>query len=396
MLRRLFLIACVAAPAVLSAQAADTLTVRVLEGHVERPIPGGLRPVPNALVVLHRVAPPPDSSGPLDSMRTDAQGRFRFRYRHRGSGDAVYFASVNHGGIAYFSAAANAESRASPDADITIFDTTSGPVKVRVAGHHLIVGAPRADRRREVEEVFELGNDSSVTLVARNDSTPVWTTIVPDDATDIRGAQTTDISPAAVSVRGSRVDLFAPLSPGMRQFAYTYQLPASAFPLTAPLTQGADVLEVLLEEPTATVSGANLQEVAPVSAQGRTFRRFLAQNVPPNATIRVVTPEPVKHTGERYRVWLAVIVAVLMLGALSLAIVRRTPRAVRMTVREATPTQTSASESLLRELAALDATFERSAATEAPTADARTRYDEARAALKARVAAALAEERGRR
>lgn len=387
MLRRLFLVVAIAAPA--AAQGPDTLTVHVLEGHVERPSRGGLSPVANALVVLHRVAPPPDSSGPLDSARTAADGRFRFRYRHRGSDDAVYFASVNHGGIAYFSSAAHGDSRASPDADITIFDTTSGPVKVRVAGRHVIVGAPGPDGQREVEEVFELGNDSSVTLVARDDASPVWTTVVPDDARDVRGAQTTDISPAAVMVKGKKVELFAPLSPGMRQFAFTYRLAAKAFPLVIPIDHGADVLEVLLEEPSATATGATLQEVDPVSAQGRTFRRYLAQNVPANAALRVGVPAAVERTGARYRVWLAGIIGTLMVAALGLAIARRAPWRARAAVASS---PARASEPLLRDLAELDSAFERLAQ---PTTEQRSEYDAERASLKARVAAALAEERGR-
>jgi hypothetical protein len=179
----------------------------------------------------------------------------------------------------------------------------------------------------------------------------------------------------------------------MRQFAYTYRLPARVFPLVLPLGGGADVLEVLLEEPAATAAGANLQEVDPVSAQGRTFKRYLAQNAPANSVVRIVAPAAVEHTGASYRVWLAGAIGALMLAALVLTVVRRTPRRVPVAFAPpAPPVTTRASDSLLRELATLDASFER---VPSPSAEERSRYDAERAALKSRVAAALAEERRR-
>ena len=45
-----------------------------------------------------------------------------------------------------------------------MFDTTSGPVPLMVQGHHLVVSAPKPDGGREIVEVYELSNDSTVTL----------------------------------------------------------------------------------------------------------------------------------------------------------------------------------------------------------------------------------------
>ena len=52
----------------------------------------GPRPIAGVRVVLHRVGA--DNAGPLDSMLTDARGRYHFQYAKSGSPDAIYFVSA--------------------------------------------------------------------------------------------------------------------------------------------------------------------------------------------------------------------------------------------------------------------------------------------------------------
>ena len=75
---------------------------RTVEGRVRRPMgesgdSTGMGPTPGVWVTLHRVAR--ESAGPIDSVRTDAAGRYRFRYTPFGTSDAVYFASTTYAGI---------------------------------------------------------------------------------------------------------------------------------------------------------------------------------------------------------------------------------------------------------------------------------------------------------
>ena len=87
-------------------------------------------------VVLHRVGR--DRAGPIDSTRTGADGKYHFAYKTSGDSTALYFVSTTYGGVAYFTAL-----RTWPiddDAALTVFDTTSGPVRIHVAGHHLVIG----------------------------------------------------------------------------------------------------------------------------------------------------------------------------------------------------------------------------------------------------------------
>src|SRR5919107_51487 len=67
------------------------------ELHIARnsgPVHIDARPsVSGAWVVLHRVGP--DRAGPLDSIQSDARGRYSFSYERTGSEDAVYFVSAS-------------------------------------------------------------------------------------------------------------------------------------------------------------------------------------------------------------------------------------------------------------------------------------------------------------
>ena len=94
--------------------------------------------VKQAWVTLHRVAA--DSSGPVDSVRTDANGRYSIRYKPAG-GDAVYFASSTYSGVAYFTAPLPPRDATGDDGEITVFDTTSAPVRIQTRGRHLVVSA---------------------------------------------------------------------------------------------------------------------------------------------------------------------------------------------------------------------------------------------------------------
>jgi len=346
--------------------------------------PKGPRPIDGVRVVLHRVGP--DQAGPLDSAVTGPRGAYHFQFRTTGSPDAVYFVSASYDGIAYFSTPLREAVTRGEDAQITVFDTTSGPVPIHVLGHHIIVGAPDPDGRRQAVEVFELGNDSTLTRVSGGQQRPVWTVRLPGGSTNAKVNPDGEISPKAITFTDGIVRLFAPISPGARQLSYAYQLPRSALPLSIPIEQATSVLEVLLEEPRATVSGGNLTEVAPTTTGGRSFRRFLAQSVPERAVVVVDIPFGLGDARARYFIAIALVCALAMLGAIVFAIRRRRPvAAMQLDARVYAP----ATHELLQAIARLDTHFEQNGNG---SVDERARYDAERAELKARLAAALAEE----
>jgi hypothetical protein len=371
-------------------QHADSGAVRRVDGRVVRGTRAGQTPVAGQWVVLHRVGP--DHAGPLDSTRTTAAGRFNFRYHPSGDTTALYFVSTSYGGVVYPSAPLRGPAVTGDDATLMVFDTTSGPVRIKIGGRHLIIGAAQPNGLRPVGEVYDLQNDSTVTVVARDTLTPVWTAHLPVSATNFQLNASGDLAEGAVALRGSSVGLFAPLSPGIRQVAFTYELPSSAFPLSIPLERPVGVLEVLVQESTAHVTGVPLRELAPVNTEGRMFRRLLGQDLSAGSVVRVDLPRVIGAAREKVYLGVAIVVLAAMVIALIVAARRGARRRPLATPGFVPDTFEPASQRILRRIATLDAERER-----VPAVDdaARTAYDAQRASLKRELAAALAEERER-
>lgn len=357
---------------------------RRVDGRVVRGMRERQAPIANQWVILHRVGH--DKAGPLDSVRTTPAGTFSFQYRVSGDSDAVYFVSTSYSGVAYYTAPLRAPVVRGDDATLVVFDTTSGPVALHVGGRHFVIGAATPSGQRPIGEVFDLENDSTVTAVARDSATPLWTTTLPVGATNFRLNTSGDLAAGALMQRGATVGLFAPVSPGIRQVAFTYDLPQRAFPLDVRLEKAAGVLEVLVEEPTTRVQAPGLHETPAVNTEGRTFRRFLAQDVAAGTVLRVDPPRAAGASRQRVYVSVGVLIVAAMLIALVFAARRRAPTP-RMVV--ATPNVPHA-DRLVREIAELDDAFENE-----PDASEQTRadYEARRAALKSELARMLADER---
>ena len=308
-----------------SAGAADsgsTTGPRHVFGRVVHPVGRALVPLADHWVILHRVGS--DTAGPIDSTHTRANGEYTFTYREHGARDAVYLVSATYEGIAYLSQPLTEAVVRGAAAEITVYDTTSRMIPMHMRGRHLVVSAPAPTGLRSVVEVFELSNDTSVTAVSPTGSDhPTWSVALPSGAQRFQVGQG-DVAPDAVAVQGVRAGVFAPIAPGLKQMSFSYALPGDAFPLTRRLTEGAIVLEVLLEEPRASISGVALRQVAPVTIEGRTFRRFLGQDVPPNATLRVSVPTVLANQRQLYIAVVVIVLGAAMLGGLALAFQRST------------------------------------------------------------------------
>ncbi len=331
--------------------------------------------MPGLMVTLHRVGT--DSSGPVDSVRTDAQGRYRLDYTRVAGDGALYFAATIFRGIAYFSAPLQSTRAQGEEGEITVFDTTSRKIDLHIRGHHIVVSAPRPDGVRDIVEVWEVSNDTSVTIVGRDSLSAVWTAPLPAGATNVVGGQG-DVSADAIRARDARVELVAPFGPGVKQVSYSYALKAGDFPLVIPMEAPTSILEVLLEEPAAQVTGGALRATDAAVTSGRTFKRFLGQDVARGESVRITVPVTTAATRTLVLMVVAGVIALVMLAALARALMQRDARAPAAVA-------VSSRESLLAAIAALDARHERGDAT--LTQD---EYDLQRAALKARLAAVLA------
>jgi hypothetical protein len=313
-------------------------------------------------------------------MRTRADGQYVFNYRRTGDPQAIYFVSSTFDGVAYFSQPLRAAVETGDDAQITVFDTTSGPLPLTIRGRHLIVAAPGQDGLRTIVEVFEISNDSSRTLVAggANGDRPTWTTILPANATRFRVGQG-DVPADAVTVTNGRVEIFAPFAPGVKQFSISFALPQSEFPLSLPMEHATGMLEALTEEPAAQVRSPALAPTTAVTVQGQTFQRFVGENTPGSGVIRIEVPAP-PVSGQP--IFMAALIAVVG-GALLLGLARGFTRPPL----RAAPAPGGERERLAREIAELDDTFARSAS---PSQKARATYTAKRDALKAELTNALA------
>lgn len=369
-----------------SLRAQDTATVpptpSIVDGRVMRPKATALAPVRGVWVTIHRVAS--DTAGPLDSMRTGADGRFHFRYSRGGKADAVYFASAMYDGIAYFSRPLTSSRVAGDDATIVVFDTTSIHFPLAVKGRHMIVSSPGIDGSREVVEAYEIANESDRTLISPDDAHPSWSAPLPPGASNLQVGES-DVSPAAIVAVNGRVLVSAPFAPGLKQLSYSYSVPQTSFPLHVPLEQGATVLELLLEEPKAQARGATLKPVAPATVERRVFQRYLGADAPAGASVEIDVP--VIHAAASVRVYWEIAGALAALMAAGIvAWYLRTRRGRARATSLAGARAPDATEALARAIASLDAEFERA---RAPSADAKAAYEERRRVLKRELASAL-------
>lgn len=392
----LALVLCLA-PAIARAQGGTSLlgpdnsaesdtTPRLVRGRVVRPSTkdtSNVEGVPGLWVTLHRVGS--DSAGPLDSMRTGAGGSYTFHYRHHGRADAIYFVSASYSGIAYFSLPLLTPRVTGDSAEITVYDTTSRTFALTVRGRHVIVSQPNVDGSHDVVEVYEITNDSGITLVSHDDEHPTWTALLPKSAVGFSVGQS-DISPRAVRAVQGRVEVVAPMAPGLKQLSFSYRVPAKAFPLSIPMTHPVGVLEVLAEDPRATVSGPKLKRADPVDIQGRKFLRFLGEDVPVDAVLQVDGPTGTDASRQqRYFIYIAIALGVAMLGVLTFVLARRRAPKPAIVGHVAPPVDGDA-EQLAREIASLDAQFEQQADQ---SARARAKYEQQRDALKRSLARVL-------
>jgi hypothetical protein len=243
-----------------------------------------------------------------------------------------------------------------------------------------------------VAEIYELSNDTILTRVAGDEGAPLWSAIVPAGVADFSSGPEM-LSNEAITLTSGRVTAFAPIAPGLKRIAFTYSLPPEAFPLSMPVEQATDVLEVLIEDREGEVIGPGLEETAPSNIEGHMFRRFQVQNIAAASVITVRLPTA-SIARRATSPWLIAAVAMLMVGALVVALRRSRSRARPVVVVPASPSHVmieSDANALAREIAELDAAFEASSPADAT---ARTRYEELRARLKHRLAERLAAHRG--
>ena len=309
--------------------------IRTVSGRVLSGTSDSIRPIANQMVVLHRISA--DSSGPVDSVGTAPNGTYRFRYRLDGP-RSMYIVSSRYAGVAYFTTPLREKSVSSPDGDITVYDTTTTAFPLTIRARHVVVAPPEGGVRRVVD-VFDVANDSNRTLVAGTSGT--WRMALPREASN-PASNGGDLPPEAFRFSGGTAELLVPFPPGARQVVLTYAIPASGS-ISVPVVDATGNLEVLVEAPTARVTGAGLSAEEPVTMEGRTFQRFTASPVAAGTAFTLGAGGGVSNAGRM--ALLAIAALAVALGAI---VSRRAPK------HEVVMAKRPTADSLAREIAALD------------------------------------------
>jgi len=345
-----------------------------LEGRVLLGATGDSVPLPGRWVVLHEVTM--GGGGPVDSLRTGADGGFRLR-RARPDTAALYMASTTYRGITYFSQVVTGRDTTARLEPLVVYDTSSAGPQVLVAQRHIVVR--RGANARSVLELVALANDGQVTRVTGDPPHPTWVGRLPEGATGFVVGQS-DVSSEAVQVVGDSIVLTAAVPPGVKQLVYSYDVPAED-ELRLPLDQPVERIIVLLQDTAA------VQVEGPLTKRGvqvfNDVQFAMFDGSAPTAGGAMVF----RFTGSPFSMNTVVIVvaglaALLLLVAIPL-LRRTTPEPLR-----ARPPETP--EELARAIAVLDAQHE-GQADRSPEAEAR--YQAERTALKQRLSDLLARQR---
>jgi hypothetical protein len=348
---------------------ATTRAQSVAAGVVELPRSTDTVAATGVRVLLHRVAG--DSQGPIDSTISDARGRFRIRFR--ADSGALYLLSARYGGIEYFSSPVHTDP-ARPDTAIRVlvYDTSS-TAPLKIAARNIVVARPGEDGSRSVLELLVLRNDGVLARVAADSTRPTWGMALPAGSSGVQIGES-DLSPDAVTRQGDSVLVLAPIGPGDKQLTLQYLIPGGRRTVDFPLDTSG-MVNVLVEERAAKVSGGTLALADSQLIEGRWFHRWSGRTVQA-PEVRLTFPQ----SGSPPRLLLAGLVAGVAL-VLGLA-------AWRVAARRAAPPPSAAPEQLIEALVELDARY--AGRESGVPAEEWSRYQEERARLKAALEAALA------
>jgi hypothetical protein len=268
-------------------------------------------------------------------------------------------------------------SRPDTGMSLVVYDTSS-TAPLTLAARHLVIPRPGEDGTREVLDLIVLMNPGRLARVAPDSQGASWSGPLPAASEGLEVGEG-DVSPDAVERRADSVFLAAPIGPGEKQLSLQYHLPGAVTGARVPLGREGGTVNVLLEEPSATVNGPGLALADTQVIGGRGFRRWSGE-VPAGSVIEVRLPG-----APRSPVHLLGALVALAAAALAAAAWRFVARGPRGTLRPAPPPDP---DQMLDRIAALDARYlGREAEVAAPEW---ARYQEDRARLKAELEAMLA------
>ena len=321
--------------------------------------------------MLHRVAR--TTQGPVDSVVTGSDGRFRFALTRDTTN--LHLLSARRHGSEYFSTPLDNGPAGNEAVRLVVYDTSSS-APVRLAARHVVIPRAGDDGTREVLDLVLLANAGTRSRVAPDSLGASWAGPLPPRSEGLELGES-DVSPDAVIRRGDSAIVSAPIAPGEKQLAFQYHLPAGRQQIEIPVGSEPVGMNVLLEESGAKAIAPGLALVESQVIEGRSFQRW-GGDVPANAIVRVTLP----GAGSEAAPILGAMVALLAVALLAAAW-RMLPRARAMST-----------DRLVGEIALLDTRYQGREGEATPEEWAG--YLERRERLKGELQAALARESGGR
>lgn len=234
-------------------------------GRVVRRVGTDTLPAGGAMVLLHRVGPV--EQGAIDSMTSDAAGRFAFRFV--ADTGAAYLVSARWAGIEYFAPPLGT----GDDTTIVVMVAdTSAAAPVATSARHVVVSGPASDGARTVVDLVILSNPGTLARVRAGDEMPSWSMRLPPNAVNVRVAES-DFSPTAFDQHGDTLLLFAPIPPGEREIFLEYQLAPGSRSMSIPMDSAAGAFTLMSEE---ALTVGMLERRADTTVNARSFHRWTA------------------------------------------------------------------------------------------------------------------------
>jgi hypothetical protein len=307
----------------------------------------GTEPLPEVMVVLHRVSP--DFQGEIDSVQAGADGSFVLQLPYVPDHEArseVFFASVSFRDILYFGAAITDPVGLDSLYVIQAYDTMSVPLEgadLPIGVRNVFLEAEEAGWR--VTDMFQVLNEGDRTLFSPTEGR-VWSYPLPTDATEFELGQG-DLPADAVRFSEGRLELYAPVPPGSRFLLVRYLVTGGELEL--PMPGRTDLVEVFLREPGPSAEFPPLVPDGPVELEpGNVFKRFAGEGLQDTVVRGTVAEEPWRPGAEG----LGLLLAGLLAGAAVYAV-----RVRGGAGREEVPA-TRSRETLLLAIAKLDEEYE--------------------------------------
>lgn len=257
-----------------SESAPSALAGRVVHG-VEGAGIGG------AHVELHRVTS--GGGAIVDSATAGEDGSFRFRLSDDES-RPIFIVAARHQGVRYFGPALHAGLSSDGPYEVPVYDTmlvSTPPGNLRVGVRHIVV-TPGPGGGLDVAEVFDIVGADDRTLVPAGDTVALWSTALPEGATEptaLEGGVPSD----AVEFADGRVQLRSMIAPAGVRLSYTYGVPDDRIEL--PIEHPVDRVELVVASAEAEVEGATHAETT--TRDGRVIHRYEGASLEPGETLGV-------------------------------------------------------------------------------------------------------------